>query len=172
MILVRLLALLSFLIILVLLYANWPDRSLSKNIRIDKIILYKSKHQMILVKEGETVKEYRVALGKNPVGHKMQQGDNRTPEGVYLIDYKNPKSRFLFALHISYPDDNDKRIADQKKLNPGGEILIHGLKKGLGFIGRLHRFYDWTGGCIAVTNSEIEEIYRVTPVGTIVEIKP
>lgn len=160
------------LISLALIYANWPGESLPQNIYIDKIVAEKSKHQLTLYKKGLPVKSYTVSLGGNPAGHKLKEGDGKTPEGIYKIDSKNLNSAFHLSLHISYPNQADRKMALQNHVNPGGMIMIHGLTNGLGFIGRLHRLFDWTQGCLAVTNAEIEEIARVTPIGTIIEIKP
>lgn len=154
-----------------LIYAHWPGESLAQNIYTDKIVVEKSKRELTLFKNKLPLKSYAVSLGGNPVGHKVKTGDGRTPEGIYKIDYKNLNSSFHLSLHISYPNKTDRKMALQNGVNPGGMIMIHGLKNGLGFIGRLHLLFDWTDGCIAVTNSEIDEIVRVTPVGTIIEIK-
>lgn len=160
------------ILIIVLIYVNWPYTSLPENSIIDKMVVEKSNHRLYLIKNGVLIKEYSIALGKNPTGHKTRKGDSKTPEGIYVIDYKNPNSLYHLSLHISYPNSTDKKLAEKNDVNPGGMIMIHGIKNGLGFIGRLHRIYDWTNGCIAVTDPEIEEIYRVTPVGIVIEIKP
>lgn len=114
------------------------------------------------------VKTYRISLGKNPVGHKQHQGDGKTPEGLYYINAKNPNSQFHLNLGISYPNNEDRRNSS----DPGGDIKIHGLKNGNGFIGKFHRLLDWTNGCIAVTNEEMEELYEAVPIGTAIEINP
>ncbi len=113
-----------------------------------------------------------MALGKNPIGAKQYEGDKKTPEGVYFINAKSADSKFHKNLGISYPNKEDIRIAKQIGKAPGGNIKIHGLQNGLGFIGRLQSFSDWTAGCIALTNEEIDELYEHTPIGTPVEIKP
>ncbi len=122
---------------------------------------------------GETVvKSYKVALGKNPFGPKRQEGDNKTPEGLYMIDKHNSKSSFHLSLHISYPSAADRERALRDGVRPGGDIMIHGIKNGLGWIGPFHRLSDWTQGCIAVTNREIEEIYTLVSDGTPIELQP
>ncbi len=122
---------------------------------------------------GQTVlKTYKVALGRNPIGPKRQEGDNKTPEGSYLIDKHDPKSLFHRSLHISYPSATDREQAFRRGVRPGGDIMIHVIKNGLGWIGPLHRLADWTAGCIAVTNQEIEEIYAVLPDGTPIDLQP
>ena len=113
-----------------------------------------------------------MVLGTVPRGAKERQGDHKTPEGNYVIDAKNSHSRFHLALHISYPKAEDRERAKKIKVDPGGDIMIHGLEHSFAFLGDLHRQTDWTDGCVAVTNPEIEEIWKLVPVGTIVEIRP
>jgi murein L,D-transpeptidase YafK len=133
----------------------------------DKIVVLKSARTMTLYGGGKILKVYKVFLGPAPVGPKRVEGDHKTPEGVYTIDARNPRSRFHLALHISYPDAADRERARALGARPGGAIMIHGLPKGY-----THAETDWTDGCIAVTNAEIEEIWRLAPVGTRVEIRP
>lgn len=140
--------------------------------KIDKIIVLKSERKLLLVSQEAVVKTYRVALGKNPKGPKTQMGDHRTPEGSYVVDSRNPKSQYHRSLHISYPNAQDKDRARKLRKNPGGDIFIHGLPNGQGWIGKAHVLTDWTLGCIAVTNEEIEEIWRLVPNGTPIEIRP
>jgi murein L,D-transpeptidase YafK len=118
------------------------------------------------------VRVYDVALGEEPVGPKEREGDGRTPEGLYVIDGRNPQSRYHRSLRISYPGPEDAARAAKLGVSPGGDIMIHGLQNGLGWIGALHRTHDWTRGCIAVTNDEIEEIWDLVPDGTPIEIRP
>jgi murein L,D-transpeptidase YafK len=139
---------------------------------ITHILVEKSKRKMTVYHDHQAINTYRIALGFQPIGPKQSQGDGKTPEGNYRIVSKNTKSRFHLSLKISYPNENDKKRAISRNVNPGNDIMIHGLGTGLGWIGKLHVFKDWTLGCIAVTNSEIEEIYAATPMGTPVEIKP
>ena len=106
------------------------------------------------------------------MGPKEQQGDLKTPEGDYKIDWKQEQSRFHLALHVSYPNSADRARARERGVNPGGSIMIHGLEQKYSYLGALHRQFDWTDGCIAVTNAEIEEIWKLVPVGTRVEIRP
>jgi murein L,D-transpeptidase YafK len=169
----RLLILIPILFLITLLvYANTPDQPLPNNVQADKILVEKDKRKLSLMKNGAVLKSYRIALGRQPVGQKIREGDDKTPEGKYKIDYRNPKSNYHKALHISYPDESDVAQAKKSGINPGGDIMIHGLRKGLGWIGKLHRMVDWTRGCIAVTNWEVEEIWRVAPNGTLIEIYP
>ncbi|MBO0719647.1 MAG: L,D-transpeptidase family protein [Blastocatellia bacterium] len=169
----RLLVLIPALLLLTLLiYANIPDRPLADNVRADKIVVEKGKRKLSLIKSGEVLKSYRVALGRQPVGQKLREGDNKTPEGNFTIDYRNQNSCCHLALHISYPSKSDVERAEKNGINPGGEIMIHGLRAGFGWVGSLHRIADWTRGCIAVTDREIEEICRAVPDGTPIEIYP
>lgn len=140
--------------------------------RADLIIVQKSKHSLQLIQNGNIIRTYRVALGGSPVGPKRQQGDQKTPEGEYVIDGRDAHSQFHLSLHISYPNAQDRERAKRAGVDPGGAILIHGLPRGQGWIGAAHRAYDWTLGCIAVTDSEIEEIWRLVPNGTRILIEP
>jgi murein L,D-transpeptidase YafK len=138
----------------------------------DSIVVEKGLRTLTLYSNGFRVKTYFVALGKQPVGDKQRIGDNRTPEGVYRIDAKNPQSKFHKALHISYPDASHIARANALGVAPGGDIMIHGLPRQFADLGQEHRTYDWTEGCIAVTNAEIEEIWRAIPMGAVIEIRP
>jgi murein L,D-transpeptidase YafK len=138
----------------------------------DRIVIVKSERTMTLLRNGEVLKTYKVALGHEPKGAKAEQGDNKTPEGLYTIDSRNPHSQFHLALHISYPNAADRERARKLGVDPGGAIMIHGLPASYAWLGPLHRKTDWTLGCVAVTNPEIEEIWAMVPLGTAVEIKP
>lgn len=127
---------------------------------------------MSLLDGTKVVKTYKVALGGHPEGAKDRQGDHKTPEGVYVIDEKKSASQFHKALHVSYPSEADRERAKKLGVNPGGDIEIHGLGAKWGWVGAAHRANDWTDGCIAVTNEEIDEIYPLIKVGTPVEINP
>jgi len=145
--------------------------SLPADAKADRVVVYKSQRKLVLFKEGVVLREYQIALGSYPVGPKQMEGDGKTPEGQYTIDYRNPKSQFHLSLHISYPKAEDIARAKKDRIEPGGLIMIHGLRNGMGALGRLHRYTDWTNGCIAVTNWEIEEIWRVVPDGTVIELQ-
>lgn len=138
----------------------------------DKIVIVKSARTMTLFHGDRVLKTYKVALGAVAVGAKQVEGDHKTPEGSFTIDARNPQSRFHLALHISYPGAADREHARKLGARPGGAIMIHGLPKSFAYLGALHRQTDWTDGCIAVTNAEIEEIWKLTPVGTRVQITP
>ena len=140
--------------------------------KVDRIVVEKANHTLTLYAAGEVVKVYRVAIGVGPPGNKKNGGDDRTPEGSYIVDAKNPKSAFHHALHISYPNKADRDLARQRGVHLGALIAIHGTPE---FIERIQdggEHPDWTAGCIGVRNTEIEEIYALVPAGTPIEIKP
>ncbi len=138
----------------------------------DKVLIEKKERRLTLISKGKVIKTYKIALGGNPNGPKERQGDNKTPEGTYVIDSRNKDSRYHMSLHISYPNERDKKRAKELGVSPGGDIMIHGIKNGFSMVGDLHTGFDWTKGCIAVTDEEIEEIEKLVPNGTIVEIRP
>ena len=139
---------------------------------VDRILIEKKERRLMLISKGEVLRTYKIALGGNPNGPKERQGDNKTPEGNYFIDSRNKDSRYHLALHISYPNERDKKRARELGVSPGGSIMIHGIKNGFSWVGDAHTEVNWTKGCIAVTDEEIEEIAKVAPNGTIVEIRP
>ena len=155
-----------------LLFHFWPHTPLVASSRADFVLVDKSERSLSLLKNGKVIRSYRVALGRNPSGPKVMEGDGRTPEGQYRIDSRNAASGFYRALHISYPNAADRERANQTGVSPGGDIMIHGMKNGLGWIGRLHRLVDWTNGCIAVTDEEMREIWSAVPDNTAIEIRP
>ncbi len=157
---------------LFLLLLAIPSLAADEKPLADKILIVKSTHTMSLFSGNTVLKTYRVALGTKPVGPKRMEGDHKTPEGIYTIDAKNPQSRFHLSLHISYPSAADREQARKLGARPGGAIMIHGLEKQFAYLGTLHRQTDWTDGCVAVTNAEIEEVWKLVPVGTRVEIRP
>jgi murein L,D-transpeptidase YafK len=138
----------------------------------DQIVVNKSKHQLLLLRSGKVIRSYRVALGWHPVGTKIEQGDGKTPEGDYTISGRNPKSSYHLSLRISYPSDADIARAKRDGVDPGGDIMIHGLPNGEENVGVEHTATDWTAGCVAVTDREIEEIWRLVPDGTPIRINP
>ncbi len=155
-----------------IIFADSRLKALPPEARADKVLVDKSRHRMLLLLRGEILKEYRVSLGRNPIGRKEREGDGRTPEGFYVVDSRKENSSFYRALHISYPTSHEIEAARIKGENPGGAIMIHGLPNGIGWIGSLHGLIDWTAGCIAVTNREIDEIWVAVPDGTPIEIRP
>ena len=139
---------------------------------IDHVIVYKHERRLVLLTQGREWKSYRIALGGEPSGPKTQQGDHRTPEGSYVLDSRNANSHFYKAFHISYPNSRDIAAARNLGVSPGGDIMLHGLPRQYAFVGKGHALHDWTDGCIAVSNEEIDEIWRLVRVGTPIEIKP
>jgi len=170
----RFFLLIFFAFACLLIYQYYPYTPISDNVSIDKIMVEKSKRKLTVYADGSVIKTYSIALGDQPVGHKQREGDEKTPEGVYFINAKAGKgaSGFHKNLGISYPSPKDKLSARQKGFSPGGDIKIHGLKNGLGFIGRLQSWRDWTNGCIAVTNEEMDDLYQHIKIGTSIIIKP
>ena len=154
------------------LYAHQVWNPLPTGTTIDRIVIEKSARKLSVFANGKKLKTYRVALGRNPVGAKQEEGDYKTPEGLYKIDGRNAQSSFHLALHVSYPSYEDKARAAERGVSAGFDIMIHGIRNGLGWIGAFHRLNDWTVGCIALTDEEIEELWRGTPDGTTVEIRP
>jgi murein L,D-transpeptidase YafK len=136
------------------------------------VIVVKSERTMTLLLRGKVLRTYKIALGGAVVGPKEQQGDHKTPEGHYTLDRRNLKSRFYKSIHISYPNPQDQRKASERGVSAGGDIMIHGLPNGFGWLGATHRVRDWTDGCIAVTNQEMDEIWELVPDGTSIEIRP
>jgi len=140
----------------------------------DQVVVEKSKRRMTLLRNGEVLREYRIALGERPRGHKLRQGDERTPEGNYFLDWRNPNSRFYKSIHISYPDKWDIRFARLRGEDPGGMIMIHGHPPQIRSAKFKQRYLsrDWTNGCIAVGNHEMDEIWRLVRYGTPIRILP
>lgn len=140
---------------------------------VETVLVEKGERRLqLLGADGTVLKSYTIALGGDPLGHKQREGDGRTPEGRYTIDWRNPQSAYHLSLHISYPDQDDTRRANERGEDPGGMIMIHGMRNGLGWLGSLHQYVDWTDGCIAVTNAEMDEIWQLVPNGTPIEIRP
>lgn len=144
----------------------------AKRDRADKIIVLKGERRLYLMREGEVLRSYRVALGKQPRGTKLHEGDGRTPEGRYTLDARNAGSRFYRALRVSYPSPADRMRAKALGQAAGGLIMIHGLPNERPAWGEEHWMFNWTNGCIAVTNREMDEIWSSVDVGTPIEIRP
>ncbi|MGX8220301.1 L,D-transpeptidase family protein [Psychrobacter celer] len=140
------------------------------NIEIDKVYVDKSKRVLKLLSGDRIIKTYHIALGDSPVGHKRQEGDERTPTGSYILDYKNENSSYYRSIHVSYPNAADKAQAKKRGVSAGGDIMIHGQKNGLGHLAAITQQRDWTDGCIAVTNDEMDEIMSVYKAGMPIEI--
>lgn len=162
----------SSLLTILLLVAPFGLAQAGDVAKVDRLVVEKSAHTLTLFAAGRVVKTYRVAIGVGPSGNKESGGDDRTPEGSYVIDAKNPASEFHRALHISYPNKSDRISAKQRGIRLGGLIAIHGTPDFIEQMQDAGSYPDWTAGCIGVRNTEIEEIYALVPVGTPIEIKP
>ena len=138
----------------------------------DYVLVEKSKNLLTLFKNGKSMASYYVVFGSNPIGHKQQEGDNRTPEGRYILDTKNAKSSFTKSIHISYPNTADIANAKSRGVSPGGAIMIHGQKNGFGWASVAMQRINWTQGCIALNNEDMEQVWRSIVVPTTIEIKP
>ena len=138
----------------------------------DSIVVYKRERTLVLFNRGVPIRSYFVALGAKPVGDKERAGDHKTPEGLFYVNAHNPASKYHLALRISYPDDAHRARAAALGADPGGDIMIHGLPKEFSDAGKNHLQNDWTNGCVALSNAEIEELWRAVPDGTPVHIKP
>jgi murein L,D-transpeptidase YafK len=151
---------------------NFPRSRPALKGRVAKVLVLKTDHKLLLLDaDNNVIHTYAIAEGRGGVQAKERQGDHRTPEGFYIVDRRKRDSRFHRALHVSYPNDNDRERARKLGVDPGGDIMIHGIENGLGWIGSLHRAVDWTDGCMAVTDPELEEIWVAVPDGTPVEIR-
>jgi len=127
---------------------------------------------MLLLRGDRILRDYPVALGRSPRGPKRRNGDGRTPEGRYVLDSRSQSSRFHRSIHISYPNQGDLEFARRAGIAPGGNVMIHGLPNGGSWVGEEHRGFDWTNGCIGVTDDEMEEIWELVDDGTPIEIRP
>jgi murein L,D-transpeptidase YafK len=163
---------LGFVLVAAAIYYFYPEQKLPPGTKIDKLVVIKSERIMEAYSGDELIKTYKIALGRHPVGDKQAQGDKRTPEGEYIINDRNANSGYHKNLGVSYPDKADRAAAKALGVDPGGEIKIHGLKNGIGAIGKFHRLLDWTAGCIAVTDQEVDELYDAVENGTPIIIKP
>lgn len=155
-----------------MVWAHLPPPAIAEGDRVERVVVRKGTRVLELVTRDRVVAEYRVALGREPVGPKRREGDRRTPEGRYVIDYHKPDSSFHLALHVSYPGPEDVARAAAAGEAPGGLIMVHGLHPAFAWLGRLHRFRDWTNGCVAVSNAEIAQIYDAVADGTPIELLP
>ena len=140
--------------------------------KVNKVMIVKSQNKMVLLSGSKKIKEYHVVFGANPNGHKQQEGDEKTPEGDYILDYKKSDSSYYKAIHISYPNKMDILTARNQGVNPGGMIMIHGQKNGLGWLAPFTQNFNWTDGCVALTNSDMEEVWQLIKKGTKIVILP
>jgi len=160
---VRLLVFVSLLLVAPLAFAD----------SVSLVRVEKSERKMFLEANGQILKSYDISLGDEPEGHKTQEGDERTPEGHYMLNWRNPQSSYYLSIHISYPNNQDKAQATSRGVSPGGDIFIHGLPNGMGALGKMFKGHDWTDGCIAVNdNNQMKEIWDLVPNGTPIIINP
>jgi murein L,D-transpeptidase YafK len=159
-------------VVAALVWANFPVSPMPPGFRADRVVVLKTEREMRLYRDGQVRRVFRISLGANPVGHKTREGDERTPEGVYVLDWSNADSIAFLSMHVSYPNADDLARARSRGVNPGGMIMVHGIRNGLGWVGRFHRLVDWTDGCIAITNREMQQFWDCVPVGTPIEIRP
>ena len=156
-----------------LLCAISPAQTTAKPaLHADRVVVLKKERTLQLLSQGKVVQSYKVALGGDPIGPKTRQGDHKTPEGVYVLDSRNAHSQFYKSIHISYPNERDRAAARKRGVSPGGDVFLHGLPNGYGYVGSAHRLRDWTDGWVAVTDEEIDEIWLAVPDRTPIEIRP
>jgi murein L,D-transpeptidase YafK len=166
------LGILITLVILAAAYYYYPEPHLPKDAQVDSIVVFKSKHQLLAYSNGKLLKTYTISIGRNPIGKKEFEDDKKTPEGIYFIKDKNPNSGYCKNLGISYPNSEDIKNAKKLGKPTGGDVKIHGLKNGDWYTRKFHRWKDWTNGCIALTDDEVEELYNAVPIGTRIKINP
>ena len=138
----------------------------------DRVLVIKSKKRLYLIQDNEVFASYHVVFGENPKGHKQQQGDQRTPEGHYILGYRNVNSSFYKSIHISYPNKQDRIRARERGVSPGGDIMIHGQPNEWAWISPFSRFVNWTDGCIALSNRDMDAVWDAVRPGTPIEIRP
>jgi murein L,D-transpeptidase YafK len=149
---------------------SWSSLAVAE--KADLVVVSKSESRLYLERAGKRFASFKVAFGGDPKGHKQQEGDERTPEGRYVLDSKNPNSAFHKSIHISYPNAADRAAAKSRGVSPGGDVMIHGQKNGWGWLAPIAQLFDWTDGCVALKNSEMEEVWNAVDVGTPIEIHP
>jgi murein L,D-transpeptidase YafK len=140
--------------------------------KADVVVVKKSESRLYLRQNDKDIASFKVAFGAEPEGHKRQEGDERTPEGRYVLDSKNSNSAYYKAIHISYPNGQDRASAKALGVDPGGAIMIHGQRNGLGWLAPVAQWFNWTDGCVAVSNKDMDTIWKAVDVGTPVEILP
>lgn len=158
--------LLLVILVFLLSYSVWADS------QVTLVRVLKNDHKLQLLAGDKLVREFHVAFGANPQGHKMQEGDEKTPEGSYTLDYKKPDSAFYKAIHISYPNPKDIASAKARGVKPGGQVMIHGQKNGLGWLSFISQHFNWTNGCVALSNSDMDVVWGLVKEGTPIEILP
>ncbi len=155
-----------------MLLSGSPSLSNAHGGRVDLVRVSKSEHRLYLMSDGRIMAAFHIALGRHPVGTKQQAGDGRTPEGRYVLDYRNAGSAFHKSIHISYPNSSDLAAAKRRGVKPGGMIMLHGQKNGLGWLGAISQRLDWTDGCIALSDDDMDELWQRVDVSTPIQIDP
>lgn len=140
--------------------------------KADAVLVDKSERRLYLIKDDKVFRTLPVTFGGEPRGHKQQQGDQRTPEGKYTLDYKNLNSKYYKSIHISYPNARDRAQARKRGVSPGGDIMLHGQPNGWGWTSPVLQLFTWTDGCIALSNRHMEEVWQAVDAGTPIEIRP
>lgn len=138
----------------------------------DLVRVWKAERKLQVLAQGKVVHEFKMVLGSNPLGHKQQEGDGKTPEGAYILDFKKPNSAFYKAIHISYPNAQDLAAAKKRGVSAGGQIMIHGQPNGFGMFAAITQQRDWTAGCIALTNEDMDVLWQAVHVPMRIEILP
>lgn len=168
----RLLIISAAIILAIAMALHFSSKPSPLHQRAAKVIVLKTQHKLLLLDaDNSVIRSYAISIGRGGLEPKQRQGDHKTPEGFYIIDRRKENSRFHRALHVSYPNESDRQQAQKFGVDPGGDIMIHGIQNGVGWVGHFHRVVDWTDGCMAVTDPEIEEIWAAVPDGTPVEIR-
>ena len=157
--------------ILFIVVLCYPGAAYS-NEKAELVIVVKSEYRLYLIREGKLFASFPVVFGSNPKGHKQQQGDNRTPEGEYVLDYKNANSAYYKSIHISYPNKQDREDARKRGVSPGGDIMIHGQPNKWGKFSLVTQLFNWTNGCIALSDSDMDAVWNAVDPGTPIQIRP
>ena len=158
--------------VIIALFLTLPVQNSMGVQKADAVLVVKSEKRLYLMIKGERFASFRVTFGDNPKGHKQKRGDERTPEGRYVLDYKNPNSKFHKSIHVSYPNAKDREMARLLGVDPGGDIMIHGQTNGWGWASPVLQFFPWTDGCIALTNTSMDRVWNAVAPGTPIEIRP
>ena len=138
----------------------------------DFVLVVKSERRLYLMRDDEVIDSFRVTFGSDPKGHKQREGDGRTPEGRYVLDWKHADSDFHKAIHISYPNATDRKNAKKRGVDPGGDIMIHGQRNRWGLLSPITQLFNWTNGCIALSDRNMDAVWKAVNVGTPIEIRP
>jgi murein L,D-transpeptidase YafK len=147
-------------------------KPVSQQRTVEKVLVIKSARQLQLISAGEPFKSYRISLGKQPNGPKQREGDKRTPEGLYWLDWRKVSDRYNLAMHVSYPNVSDAARARREGVEPGGMIMIHGTPLNDEYPEWYFHTLDWTEGCIAMKNADMREVWSLVKDGTMIEIRP